>query len=196
VLEKNGSAVPAEELQYRDTINIPYWSGKASDPYPSVKLRMDFSGDIVGFFVYHCHILEHEDKGMMAMIQVLPSASVVSNTVQTVWNPVSIGTTAALIAVVVILLLLVLYLNRTAIYSCFAPNTGKNMSKIDPSLDIPGTVLVEAPIALTVSSDEAPNEVIVSPVEVPASPSTAEAPKVPSVTSPDNLVPSTSAEVI
>jgi hypothetical protein len=70
------------------------------------------------------------------------------------------------------------------------------MSKTDPSLDIPATVSVEAPKALQISSAEVPKEVIVSPVEVPASSSTAEAPKVPSVTSPDNLLPSTSAEVI
>ncbi|WP_445928490.1 multicopper oxidase domain-containing protein, partial [Methylocystis sp. IM3] len=24
-------------------------------------------------FVYHCHILEHEDSGMMAKIQVVPA---------------------------------------------------------------------------------------------------------------------------
>jgi hypothetical protein len=27
----------------------------------------------LGEFVYHCHILEHEDGGMMAKIQVVPS---------------------------------------------------------------------------------------------------------------------------
>jgi Multicopper oxidase len=30
---------------------------------------------IVGKFVYHCHILEHEDKGMMAVIQVRDPAN-------------------------------------------------------------------------------------------------------------------------
>lgn len=29
---------------------------------------------VAGKFVYHCHILEHEDGGMMAVIQVIPSA--------------------------------------------------------------------------------------------------------------------------
>ena len=56
--------------QYLDTIEVPYWSGKG--PYPSVKLRMDFRGPVVGDFVYHCHILGHEDSGMMAVIRVLP----------------------------------------------------------------------------------------------------------------------------
>jgi hypothetical protein len=33
---------------------------------------MDFRGPDVGDFVYHCHILDHEDAGMMAIIRVLP----------------------------------------------------------------------------------------------------------------------------
>ncbi|MBC7661729.1 MAG: multicopper oxidase domain-containing protein [Chitinophagaceae bacterium] len=70
VLEINGVPVSPSEAQYRDVINVPYWSG--TGPYPSVKLRMDFRGPYVGDFVYHCHILEHEDKGMMAIIRVNP----------------------------------------------------------------------------------------------------------------------------
>ena len=69
-LERNGVPIPRGEQQFLDVINIPYWAG--SGPYPSVKLRMDFRGPIAGDFVYHCHILEHEDKGMMATIRVLP----------------------------------------------------------------------------------------------------------------------------
>jgi len=52
---------------------VPYWSG--SGPYPSVKVRMDFRGPDIGDFVYHCHILGHEDNGMMAIIRVLPNNS-------------------------------------------------------------------------------------------------------------------------
>jgi hypothetical protein len=34
---------------------------------------MDFRDpNTVGTFVYHCHLLEHEDKGMMGSIQVIP----------------------------------------------------------------------------------------------------------------------------
>ena len=59
------------EPALRDTIDLPYWDGKSPD-YPTVKLRMDFRNpDIVGTFVYHCHILEHEDGGMMGVIQVI-----------------------------------------------------------------------------------------------------------------------------
>ena len=62
----------------RDTINLPTWNGDRNTPYPSVTLRMDFRGkgkSIAGTFVYHCHILEHEDKGMMAPIEVKPISS-------------------------------------------------------------------------------------------------------------------------
>jgi FtsP/CotA-like multicopper oxidase with cupredoxin domain len=62
-----------EELTLRDTINIPYWNGFTRQ-YPSVKLRMDFRDpNIIGRFPYHCHILQHEDGGMMGSIRVEPS---------------------------------------------------------------------------------------------------------------------------
>jgi len=64
--------LPVNEPFLRDTVNVPFWDGKTS-AYPSVKLRMDFRDpDSVGTFVYHCHILEHEDGGMMGSIRVDP----------------------------------------------------------------------------------------------------------------------------
>jgi FtsP/CotA-like multicopper oxidase with cupredoxin domain len=69
MLEVDGKPVPNQDL--RDTIEVPYWSG--SGPYHSVKVRMDFRDPtIAGTFVFHCHILLHEDMGMMHKIQVLP----------------------------------------------------------------------------------------------------------------------------
>ncbi|HUI84693.1 MAG TPA: multicopper oxidase domain-containing protein [Candidatus Binatia bacterium] len=69
VLEVDGKRV--NDPAMRDTIDLPYWTG--SGPYPSVKLRIDFSDpNDVGTFLYHCHILKHEDMGMMGSIQVLP----------------------------------------------------------------------------------------------------------------------------
>ena len=63
---------PVDEPFLHDTINVPFWDGKSAH-YPSVTLRMDFrSGSAVGTYVYHCHLLEHEDGGMMGMIQALP----------------------------------------------------------------------------------------------------------------------------
>jgi FtsP/CotA-like multicopper oxidase with cupredoxin domain len=59
----------------RDTVNVPYYDGR-SLAYPSVHLRMDFRDpNIAGTFVYHCHLLEHEDRGMMGSIRVDPPAT-------------------------------------------------------------------------------------------------------------------------
>jgi FtsP/CotA-like multicopper oxidase with cupredoxin domain len=69
LLEVNGQPVADQDL--RDTIEIPYWSG--TGPYPSVKVRMDFRDPtIAGTFLFHCHILLHEDLGMMHKILVQP----------------------------------------------------------------------------------------------------------------------------
>ncbi len=64
---------PVNEPYLRDTVNVPYFNGRALE-YPSVRLRMDFRDpNAVGTFVYHCHLLEHEDGGMMGLIRVEPA---------------------------------------------------------------------------------------------------------------------------
>jgi FtsP/CotA-like multicopper oxidase with cupredoxin domain len=69
VMAINGAPLDTPVMQ--DTVNVPYWNGTL--PYPSVTVRMDFSDpEIAGTFVYHCHVLDHEDGGMMAEIQVNP----------------------------------------------------------------------------------------------------------------------------
>ena len=61
VVSINGRAVPFNGLQ--DTIDVPI--------HGEVKLRMAFTDPVIlGRFMYHCHILEHEDKGMMAQVEV------------------------------------------------------------------------------------------------------------------------------
>ncbi|MGO9454396.1 MAG: heme-binding domain-containing protein [Candidatus Binataceae bacterium] len=72
----NGS-LPAPSIQGQlvDTLQVPFWDGDPSHPFPKVKVRMDFRGADIGDFVYHCHIAEHEDRGMMAVIRVMPSTS-------------------------------------------------------------------------------------------------------------------------
>jgi FtsP/CotA-like multicopper oxidase with cupredoxin domain len=68
MMEVDGKPVPHD---LRDTIEIPFWSG--SGPYHSVKVRMDFRDPTTaGTFVFHCHILLHEDLGMMHKILVEP----------------------------------------------------------------------------------------------------------------------------
>jgi FtsP/CotA-like multicopper oxidase with cupredoxin domain len=64
---------PVNEDFLRDTVNVPYYN-EHSLAYPSVRLRMDFRDpNTIGTFPYHCHLLEHEDKGMMGSIRVDPA---------------------------------------------------------------------------------------------------------------------------
>jgi hypothetical protein len=54
---------------------VPFWNGNSNTPFPDVQMLMDFRGQDVGDFVFHCHILGHEDLGMMAIEQVNPAPS-------------------------------------------------------------------------------------------------------------------------
>ena len=68
---------PVNEEFLRDTVNVPYYNGRTLT-YPSIRVRMDFRDpNTVGAFVYHCHLLEHEDKGMMGLIRVDPAPGAV-----------------------------------------------------------------------------------------------------------------------
>ena len=59
VYAENGKAV--KDPVWLDTVNVPYGS--------SADLVMDFTDPIIrGMSLFHCHLLKHEDKGMMAKI--------------------------------------------------------------------------------------------------------------------------------
>ena len=58
-----------DEIGLRDTIDVPYQQNGVPG---EVRLIIPFTNPtIVGRFVYHCHIVEHEDAGMMANLVVL-----------------------------------------------------------------------------------------------------------------------------
>jgi FtsP/CotA-like multicopper oxidase with cupredoxin domain len=66
---------PVGENFLRDTVNVPYVSNRML-AYPSIRIRVDFRDpNTIGTFPYHCHLLEHEDKGMMGTIEVVPGAA-------------------------------------------------------------------------------------------------------------------------
>jgi suppressor of ftsI len=66
VVSVNGE--PVFFTGYQDVVNLP--AATKSGP-GSVVIRMRFDPPLVaGEFVYHCHIVQHEDKGMMANIVV------------------------------------------------------------------------------------------------------------------------------
>ncbi len=73
LLEWQGLAV--NEPFLRDTINVPFQT-RGMQVYPSVKIRIDFRDpNAVGTFVYYCELLDHEDGGMMGVIEVRPAAA-------------------------------------------------------------------------------------------------------------------------
>jgi FtsP/CotA-like multicopper oxidase with cupredoxin domain len=79
--EINGQTqAPAVTGQYLDMIEVPGWDGNPNHPFPSVTLLIDYRGSDIGNFVFHCHILNHEDLGMMNIIQVISPSSKNSET--------------------------------------------------------------------------------------------------------------------
>jgi FtsP/CotA-like multicopper oxidase with cupredoxin domain len=60
-LDDNG--VPKHPLAWKDTIDVP--------PVTRVKLAAKWD-DRPGMWMFHCHILDHADNGMMGMLHVMP----------------------------------------------------------------------------------------------------------------------------
>lgn len=62
VVSRNGQKPNPNEINvYKDTIEV--------GPGETVRLKVYFQN--AGVFMYHCHIIEHEDAGMMAQIQIV-----------------------------------------------------------------------------------------------------------------------------
>ncbi|MEM7124450.1 MAG: multicopper oxidase family protein [Pseudomonadota bacterium] len=95
VIEMNGE--PVEFTGWQDTVHVPYRSATdefpnrckcdadgnctdctcptAEDPHGSVKVRISYENPVIeGKAVYHCHIGEHEDAGMMQTINMRTDA--------------------------------------------------------------------------------------------------------------------------
>jgi len=67
VVAVNGEVRPFDG--YLDTVRVPE-RGSVTPPMPFTRR------ETIGVFVYHCHVLKHEDNGMMAAIEVYdPAAS-------------------------------------------------------------------------------------------------------------------------
>ena len=60
VLDANG--VPLRPLAWKDTVNVPFKE--------TVRLLVRFDDDRPGNWMFHCHILDHADGGLMGAVQV------------------------------------------------------------------------------------------------------------------------------
>ena len=59
--ELNGQKTPAPYRAWKDSINLR----------PKETIRVKMAQPFKGLRMFHCHILEHEDQGMMGMLQVV-----------------------------------------------------------------------------------------------------------------------------
>jgi bilirubin oxidase len=59
VLDRNG--VPEKTRRWKDTVNVP--------KHETVRFVVRYN-DFPGMWMYHCHILDHEDHGMMGVLEV------------------------------------------------------------------------------------------------------------------------------
>ena len=64
VLDRNGGPPTGAELGWKDTVLV--------NPGETVRIIGRFEPVNYGRYVYHCHILEHEDAGMMGTFEVSP----------------------------------------------------------------------------------------------------------------------------
>jgi FtsP/CotA-like multicopper oxidase with cupredoxin domain len=72
VQELRGTNTLETRRGLRDNIDIPFRDPVTGEP-GKVKVKIPFTDPlIVGMFPFHCHILEHEDGGMMANVVVFP----------------------------------------------------------------------------------------------------------------------------
>ena len=60
IISRNGQVPPLQEQGFKDTVFVNIGE--------EVKIRVRFTHP--GLFMYHCHILEHEDSGMMGQFRV------------------------------------------------------------------------------------------------------------------------------
>lgn len=63
ILDRNGKRPPPEERGRKDTVLVA--------PGERVRIISQFR-DYTGIYMYHCHLLEHEDNGMMGQFEVIP----------------------------------------------------------------------------------------------------------------------------
>jgi FtsP/CotA-like multicopper oxidase with cupredoxin domain len=112
--EANGSVqAPAINGQFLEMVQVPFCNGPPPAnnsntppacvdangnpviPYPQVQVLMDFRGMDIGDFVFHCHILGHEDLGMMAIERVCPRTGCATTNSTTTSNTPTSNTTTS-----------------------------------------------------------------------------------------------------
>ena len=77
LLEVDGERV--EDAPLLDVVNVPYavatgYQSKEGPIRPGrVRIKLTFPESLAGDIPFHCHLADHEDNGMMAVLRVLPT---------------------------------------------------------------------------------------------------------------------------
>ncbi len=96
VLSRSNGPVPENERGWKDVVLVPARSPGQNGRVTIIKPFLDFADD-VNPYMYHCHILEHEDRGMMGQYVVVdtlstnipPTANDISEDITIFPNPTS-----------------------------------------------------------------------------------------------------------
>ncbi len=76
VLEIDGT--PVHDQSLLDVVNVPYatptgYHSKEGPVHPGrVRIKLMFPPQLAGDIPFHCHLVDHEDNGMMAVLRVVP----------------------------------------------------------------------------------------------------------------------------
>jgi FtsP/CotA-like multicopper oxidase with cupredoxin domain len=74
VLEVNGQK--QADPQLLDVVNVPFATDidkPTAQTIPGrVRIKLYFPEDLAGDILFHCHLVDHEDNGMMGMVRVVP----------------------------------------------------------------------------------------------------------------------------
>ncbi len=69
------NGMPQPFVGYQDTVLVPPADSNPMVGYGEVQVIIPFTNPLItGKFVFHCHILTHEDRGMMAIVEVVATA--------------------------------------------------------------------------------------------------------------------------
>jgi FtsP/CotA-like multicopper oxidase with cupredoxin domain len=72
---------PVSNPPLLDVVNVPYaeatgYHSKEGPVRPGrVRIKLSFPESLAGDIPFHCHLVDHEDNGMMAVLRVVPSAA-------------------------------------------------------------------------------------------------------------------------
>jgi FtsP/CotA-like multicopper oxidase with cupredoxin domain len=83
VLEVDGEPVAQPPLL--DVVNVPYatatgYHSKEGPIRPGrVRIKLSFPARLLGDIPFHCHLVDHEDNGMMAVLRVLPATGAMTS---------------------------------------------------------------------------------------------------------------------